>query len=289
MKKLYSGKQLNNPSMLTTLREFKYREALTPSMASRLHQLELQDQALKQLLSLINNHSENNWLVLTDLSFNLATHQRCDIVLITQAGVYFIQNNLTGNESFVETITTAHNIYFHYENTLKEFSPDLPLHGLIVSEEKSALHALSESIKVLDFTEFETLIEELAQQEVNALAPFDETNEIAERLLAHDAYRVPDPFHFDRPSFDRVKKGMKCAECQSYDLKRKNDAFVCACGYEEPCNLTILRTMNEYHLLFGKRNKKIDAVYAFMNGDIPRNYIEEILEKEILTTFCKVS
>ncbi|MGI8383034.1 nuclease-related domain-containing protein [Robertmurraya sp. P23] len=81
-------------------------------------------------------------------------------------------------------------------------------------------------------------------------------------------------------SYDGVRKGIICLECNSFFISVKGRSCLChECGYEEKLPLALLRSVKEYKLLFPKRKVTTTEIYLWCNEVIPKQRVRRFLEK----------
>jgi hypothetical protein len=81
-------------------------------------------------------------------------------------------------------------------------------------------------------------------------------------------------------SYDDVRKGIICLECNSFFISVKGRSCLChECGYEEKLTLALLRSVKEYKLLFPKRKVTTIEIHLWCNEVIPKQRVRRFLEK----------
>ncbi|MBS4219362.1 NERD domain-containing protein [Bacillus sp. FJAT-49711] len=82
-------------------------------------------------------------------------------------------------------------------------------------------------------------------------------------------------------SYNDLRKGITCTHCHSFNLESKKMALFCKnCGTIENISSAILRSVDEYTLLFPERKITISNILDWCNGIRTRNTIRNILLKQ---------
>lgn len=80
--------------------------------------------------------------------------------------------------------------------------------------------------------------------------------------------------------FSKLKKGIYCPECYSYDIRETRESRCCKnCGTIEKSAKAILRLVEEYKLLFPKEKITPQMIHLFCNKIYSRNRIFKVLNK----------
>ncbi|QOR66094.1 NERD domain-containing protein [Cytobacillus suaedae] len=102
---------------------------------------------------------------------------------------------------------------------------------------------------------------------------------LAQKLLSlHIKYnpysRLPDY------SYDNLKKGIICASCNSFNQKVSNNNIVCLdCGFVEKVNKGVLRSLEEYQLLFPDERITVNSVQDWCKVITNKNTVRNILSE----------
>ncbi|MEH7346030.1 nuclease-related domain-containing protein [Bacillus sp. JJ1532] len=78
--------------------------------------------------------------------------------------------------------------------------------------------------------------------------------------------------------FEKLKKGIRCLKCVSFMADFSSEQFVCnRCGVKEKVATGILRTVEEFILLFPERRITTNAIYEWCDGIKSKRTIRRIL------------
>ncbi|MFC4620130.1 nuclease-related domain-containing protein [Camelliibacillus cellulosilyticus] len=105
--------------------------------------------------------------------------------------------------------------------------------------------------------------------------------EWAKRILALTVTESPYdqvPEYHDK----QLKKGVYCASCHTFSLKMAGRHLICqSCGAVEPLESAVMRSVNEFHILFPERKITVQAIKEWCDLDVTRRRIEWILKKNM--------
>lgn len=97
-------------------------------------------------------------------------------------------------------------------------------------------------------------------------------------------YIVEEPYFKSEINFERLKLGLYCSQCGSFNLDKKRFHFKCnKCGYLESSENYLLRTMSEFKFLFYKQPMTKSALMKLVDNQISSSVMEKGLKK-----FCAI-
>lgn len=76
-----------------------------------------------------------------------------------------------------------------------------------------------------------------------------------------------------------LQKGIRCSQCNSFDLDTRKLYIHCKCGMHEPRENAISRTICEYGVIHFDKDLVITDIVNFFNGDYSRGTIVKYLNK----------
>ncbi|RXT04053.1 nuclease-related domain-containing protein [Ammoniphilus sp. CFH 90114] len=86
-------------------------------------------------------------------------------------------------------------------------------------------------------------------------------------------------------NYEQLQKGIYCKSCMSFLVSKKNANFVCEiCGVQETLRQTIVRSIEEFKILFPNRKITTQSIHDWCKVDLHRKTLSRIL-KEHYTTF----
>jgi hypothetical protein len=98
-------------------------------------------------------------------------------------------------------------------------------------------------------------------------------------------HKPKNPFTiFPQYHYDHLQKGAYCKNCRSLLNAVRKTFFVCGkCGEQEKIELTILRSIEEFRLLFPDRKLATQNIYEWCNLDLHKKTFCRILKKNYTT------
>ncbi|WP_416151609.1 nuclease-related domain-containing protein [Salipaludibacillus sp. HK11] len=103
--------------------------------------------------------------------------------------------------------------------------------------------------------------------------------DVARKLIS--LHHPKNPFHV-HPSYnyEQLQKGVYCNNCNSHFMSIKNHDFVCeSCGEHEKIQMSILRHVKEFRLLFPERKITTNAIYEWCNANLNKKTVCKVLKK----------
>lgn len=108
-------------------------------------------------------------------------------------------------------------------------------------------------------------------------------HKLAEDLVS--LHIVDSPFtKLPEYSFEELKKGVTCAECRSFFLSIKGRKCICKkCGYEEAVTEAILRSIQEFKMLFPTAKITTNTIYEWCQIIPTKRRISDCLRRSLKT------
>ncbi|WP_280770523.1 nuclease-related domain-containing protein [Salipaludibacillus daqingensis] len=102
--------------------------------------------------------------------------------------------------------------------------------------------------------------------------------DLANKLLASHIEKSPYS-RLPKYEFDHLDKGVVCPQCQSF-MSAQQHKFTCdSCGFIEPKSIGIIRSINEFQLLFPDKKIKSKDIYDWIGHVAGRKTIRQLLIK----------
>lgn len=107
----------------------------------------------------------------------------------------------------------------------------------------------------------------------------DRHNQLAQKLLS--LHQTKNRFAvLPKYEYEGLEKGIYCRNCGSFLVSKKVNDFVCRkCGEIEKIELTILRNVKEFKLLFPDRKITTQSIYDWCKTDVSKKTICRVLKK----------
>lgn len=80
--------------------------------------------------------------------------------------------------------------------------------------------------------------------------------------------------------YDQVRKGITCAECNSFAISIEGRKCICMdCGHEEAVSTAVMRSTKELKLLFPNKKITTNLVHEWCQAVVSKKWIRKILER----------
>lgn len=243
----------------------------------------------------LSKHLSDDWIVLNDLIFEVNnTIFQIDTILICNIAIYLFEiKNLDGdyyieNNKWYSKITSK-----EIKNPLQQIARSGSLFRRILQDLGCDVSKISlEYYVIFVHPEFHLYQAPINHQLIfpaqmnrfmdkfysKPLPQLSNTNfKLAEQLLTIQLKESPYS-RVPEYSYDKLKKGIICSNCRSFIIKGVNKSLVCKkCGHHEDIESAILRSTNEYKLLFPKRKVTTNSIHEWCKIINSKKLIRRIL------------
>jgi len=282
------------------LRKITTRRGLTVSWkdTTKLKNLEAGLAGEVEALGYFKRMGKDHWVAIQNLWMNHGTNYETDLIIITNHCVYVFEiKNYTGRFSYnngvckidgekikTDCIFQARRSYLNMRSICNQIAPGIKVKGALVfigEDNQVDIQTSVEDIEVLQLTDFREYIKEMLidDNEGNWL-PVSNDALITqfEKFEVKNPY-IPEPISENQMA--KLKKGIYCAYCHTFDVKITKNYVICDCGLHEPREEAVVRTTCEYGALnFDKDFTKKDIMDFLKDGG--QNFIKKILVKHFL-------
>ena len=231
-------------------------------------------------------------LVLHDLLFEIRNTQfQIDTLIITQERLYLldVKNNegdyIYKNDGFYTLSGNETKNHLHQlrrcesllRQLLQTLGYNLPIKGyLIFNNPEFFLYNVPPELPII----FPTQLKQFYQNLNKRPSKLSEKHQVlANKLLAKD---IGNSRYSHPPTYDyyKLQKGNACCACHSLLTIVVKKKVICTdCGHSEKLEAAVLRSVEEYKLLFPKRKVTTMAIYEWCGGVISNKVIRTILHK----------
>lgn len=273
------------PSLITSEKDLKnYRRKLIGAEGEEI------------VLDYLSKYGKKHWTFVRNLWMNHNGNFESDIILFTRNMLYIFEvKNYTGVFTYDEgvckindrlldynCIAQTQRAYVKIKNILKSFPAIVPVeHALIFVgiDSEVIIHSNISDIEIIPRYRLLRYIKNIVKQENRySGAPIN-----AERILNHfEKYEIDEQFRPEpvtHQMMEKVKRGISCKKCESFDIQIKKHFIQCFCGFRENREEAIVRTIKEYGILNFKSHIKIKPLIEFFAGQLSRPYLKEILNR----------
>jgi hypothetical protein len=233
----------------------------------------------------------DEWLILNDLllEYNGSTFQ-IDTLIIAYEKIYLLDvKNFEGdyvvkddkwyNPAGVLQKNPLHQLE-RCETLLKKLLHELGYHYtidsyLIFNNPEFHLYIPSNQPAIIFPTQLNRFLKKLNSGPVKLNKKYFQ---LAEQLEA--LHKIESPYPRLPPyNYEKLKKGMTCRDCRTF---LTDETLICKkCGYKEGAEATILRSVNEFSLLFPDKKITVDTIYDWCGNIKSKKTIRRILAKNL--------
>jgi hypothetical protein len=287
------------PTRLEILRELNKREAL-------IHDEELQKELNRQergiegeeiLLEHIQEVAPNHWIVLRNVWINYYGTFECDLVLITHDAVYLFEvknysgrfeidqhvgkhgSKNVGNNVVSQALRMTINLREMLQNAVHDVNV-IGVAAFVGGNNQVVVKDKVKGLKILGPNEVLDFIWSIRKNENQHVGyPID-----SEKILqALAQYEIPPPYAPDKDIspevFELVRGGIRCGCCGNFALATRKRHLDCTCGFIEPREEAIVRTICEYGVLNYRKNLRTSDLVRFFAGNVSRTTLYKYLAK----------
>lgn len=249
--------------------------------------------------NLINEFGLDHWYLLRNSWFNDFADFECDFTLITGHCIHvfeiknyfgrFVYHNgqcsSRGIDITYNPINQTRNAMVHMKNITNSFSKDIPVKGVLVFiGEHNEIHIKDEInyIDIISSNQIYQYIQNIIQEEKLSPHIID-----APRLISHyeqfEIIKPHLPVPYSKEEVISGKRGIMCARCLNFDVKKVGSYIHCDCGYRESREEAIVRTACEYGALTYGQNFTVNDIKHFIANQASFQYLKKILSQHFLT------
>lgn len=261
---------------------------------------EIGEQGENKVVEILKEFGNKDWIYLENVWLDKSGRYETDIIVITNAAIYvfevknyegiFVFDNgdckINNYDLADNCIAQTNRAYKKMHSICDEAFIETKIHGaLIFIGEYNTVEIKSPigNIEVIKRSDLKSYIYEMIEEERN----FHERQVDIDTLMQQlNRYSISNPFIFQPLSeaeFSDIRTGICCARCHNFDLDiNRNDYIMCMCGLAEPREEAIIRTICDYGVLTFDKNFEAPKLIAFLNRQVSRSNLYQILEKHFL-------
>lgn len=283
---------------LLTLRFLNARTKLTESEKQHYQNLERGLEGERRFDALLLTYFQEERLVMNDLLFELnKTYFQIDTLILSQNTIYLLDIKNFYGDWYLESdklLTVATNR--EYTNPINQLKRCMILFKQLLQNLKHS-YLLEASVIFVnpEFTLYQAPLNQpiiLPNQVNRFLFDLNQTSsklneghrKLAQQLLALN--QTKNPFT-ELPKFDynSLQKGIYCKQCQSFLMSIKYDYYECKnCGMKESIHSAVLRSVEEFKLLFPDQKVTTRNISNWCNGGLNRKTFYRVLNNNYIRT-----
>lgn len=248
-----------------------------------------------EVLEFLQLYGKSQWKGIRNIWLNVSGKFECDFILLTYSGIHLFEiknynghfvyenDDCTLNKRVLSDnpITQTKRNFRKLKSIIHKINPNINVTGTLVfiGEHNSVeINSPVSDITIVERNQFRDYIFKLVESENYQPQSINFDRIIAQLEKYEDVnYFVPEAL--DTPSMEKIRKGIYCASCQSFNLAISKLYINCNCGYKESRESGTLRTICEYSVLTMKGQITLGEVFDFINGQASERYLITIMKK----------
>ncbi|MBS4194461.1 nuclease-related domain-containing protein [Lederbergia citri] len=165
------------------------------------------------------------------------------------------------------------------QRLLRELGSNIPIESYLVYVNPNFhLYNAPRNPSIIFPTQLNRFFDELNKIPTNISEPH---KKLAYKLVS--MHKSESRSNIPKYSYEEVRKGIMCSICCSFRLEIKKSIFICKnCEGTENKTTAILRSVDEYHLLFPERKITTINIYEWCKGIVSKKLIQRILSKNFI-------
>lgn len=252
------------------------------------------DEGQKKVVSYLKKYGRSHWTVLQNVWMDDFGTFENDLILITRHAIYVFEiKNYTGTftydegkcfynnfESSVNPIEQVRVCKVNLQNILSRESQNIPVKSAVIftgDDNDVLIKSNVGEIDVVRRTQILKYIRQIVDEENSNRSSRLDESEIIQSLTP---YEIPNPYT-PAPLTDEEMKhivgGIYCVNCLSFEVKMNKMWVTCLCGFKEPREEAVIRTICEYGVLTFSRNLKRKELQKFLGKDCSIGLLKSVL------------
>jgi hypothetical protein len=252
----------------------------------------------EKFIQLLKDFGNDHWLVMRNLwiKINNQNPYEYDIVLFTNHCIYIFEvKNYTGkfiyqNGACIENdrkmdfdiIQQARRNVVRMQRIFEHLpTPPMVKGALVFIGEHNQVEIKSavEDIEILTLTDLYAYIKEIVREEnAYSLQP-QNSAQLIEHLENFEVTHPYPPKPLLKSTALKMRRGIRCANCGSFDIKHSKHYVQCPCGYHESREEAVVRTTCEYGVLCYDENFSLGEIMTFIDYQASKTFVRDTLSK----------
>ena len=298
MQTMTQNSLIKYPTRLEIFCELDKREGLVRDKKLREEYLRLKKGAEGELalVHYLKKYGEEHWVILRNVWLDFYGEFEIDLLLITRAGLYaFEVKNYTGKLELVHSrclmnghtigqnpFSQAQKVPIQLEKLFLHQPNPPKIQGVLIfigENNRVELQDQVSGIQVLCRNELMHYIWQIAREERNYLGYPVEVDEVLQALNPYEIGKPSKEKEMPMIAKEKLKKGVCCCHCGSFDVRSNNTHVICPCGMYEPREEAIVRTICEYGVINNEQNLTTSELTKFFGGFVTGKTISRYLNK----------
>lgn len=284
------------PTKIELYQELLIRGALSTEQAQELEQLQFGQEGEQTLIDYFRMYGESHWSVFQNVWVDYYGKFEVDCLLITSNQIYLFevknykgqyvyensQCRCNGQKIGHNAISQTQKSYINFTNFLRQNKINVPVTGVLLFtgiDCEVTIHDEIGDLKVVRRNQLRNFIHKIKHDERNYRKDRVDIDSLRQVL---DDFEIHNPFLPDAiPSeiVSRIRNGVRCSHCHSFEVDALKMYVCCLCGIYEPIENAIIRTICEFALIHFDSDLLINDLVIFFNGDYSRGTIKKYMDK----------
>lgn len=268
----------------------------TPQEDYYFKRLEAGEKGEQMMLEYLEKYGKKEWGLLRNMWMNKDGPFEGDFILLTQHMSYLFEvKNYTSNFAYENGITKFNNrkhsgnpIHQTRRNTINlqdicdKLSHRIHVQGVLVLvgvDNYVEIHSEVKDIIILQRNQIKNYIQQIVEKDdLYKNKPINKKS-LLRHFEKYEIERYYGPKAVPKTTIKKLRKGIYCLNCKSFDIKMNRKVIECSCGCVEDRTMAILRTICEYGVLTFNENLKIGELLDFFGGQVSHVSLRKVLRK----------
>lgn len=257
------------------------------------------EQGELEVINEMRTFGKDHWQYFRNVWLDINGRFECDLVVLTNARPYVFEiKNYDGLFTYEDgdctlksydmpenCIFQASRSYKKMRNLCRQANIRTDVKGAIVFVGKYNPVEIKSPVRNIDIVEKCRLKEYIESMVLEEKYCQNRQFDVDKLIQQFDKYGISDPFRFpplDDEDMKHIKTGICCGICQNFNLEINKNYVKCHCGFHEPREEAMIRTICEYGVLRYDRYLEANELMIFLNNQSSRSYLYTILEKHFV-------
>lgn len=242
---------------------------------------------------IIEKHGSSSWYHFKNIWIDYFGHVQLDSLLITENGVFLSDVKNYTNHYVYQNLTWTHQGKTLSKNINQQLLDNIvkcqslgkavpamkDTQGTIVFINERAVPNIMDTMPVNYLLRYQIYdwLDSLKQPVPGKRIPVHQTVELIKQFI------IPNPYDYKHvcsdEEYQKLKKGLYCSKCGSFQLKVSQYLVSCTCGCTERKEKAVLRGICEYGVLRNDKDLLVNPIFEFLDRKIPKQFIYRKLQQ----------
>ena len=240
----------------------------------------------------LKQYGNDDWIVIKNMWMNYGGPFEGDLILLTNHSPYLIEvKNYDSDYMYKNGVSTWNDNVYSGNPVNQTLRNTINLHNifngvkvqgvlmLVGIDNHVEINSKVSEIDIIERNDLKYYINKIVEKEAEYTGQPLNKERLMRSLVRHEVYRLQNPQPLPANQLKRLRKGIYCLHCKSFDVEIGRKEISCVCGFIEEREIAILRTICEYGVLTFNENLKVGKLVEFLDGRISRRSIRNVLTK----------